>query len=137
MTFEGWVRNHNNSRPVEKLTYYGYEALALNQGKLLISEACQRFKIENAIAMHRIGDLNIGDMAVWIGVSAHHRYPAFEACQWLLDAIKADIPVWKQEFYTDSNQSLWLAQWLSHYHNQFYQPPIKKNTHGNQCKKST
>lgn len=70
MTFEGWVRNHNNSRPVEKLTYYGYEALALNQGKLLISEACQRFKIENAIAMHRIGDLNIGDMAVWIGVSA-------------------------------------------------------------------
>ncbi|OAV13117.1 molybdenum cofactor biosynthesis protein MoaE [Moraxella catarrhalis] len=109
VTFEGWVRNHNNSRPVEKLTYYGYEALALNQGKLLISEACQRFKIENAIAMHRIGDLNIGDMAVWIGVSAHHRYPAFEACQWLLDAIKAQIPIWKQEFYTDSNQSLWLS----------------------------
>ncbi|MFC0820371.1 molybdenum cofactor biosynthesis protein MoaE [Moraxella marmotae] len=108
-TFEGWVRNHNNARPVTRLTYYGYEALALNQGKQLINEACDKFDIEHAIAMHRIGDLAIGDMAVWIGVTAHHRYPAFDACRWLLDAIKAQIPVWKQEFYADSSDSLWLS----------------------------
>lgn len=108
-TFEGWVRNHNNARPVTKLTYYGYEKLASNQGEKLITQAKQQFDIINAVAIHRIGDLAIGDMAVWIGVTAHHRYPAFDACRWLLDAIKADIPVWKQEFYADSEESLWLS----------------------------
>ncbi len=108
-TFEGWVRNHNNTRPVTKLTYYGYEKLAINQGEKLITQAKQQFDIINAVAIHRIGDLAIGDMAVWIGVTAHHRYPAFDACRWLLDAIKADIPVWKQEFYADSEESLWLS----------------------------
>lgn len=108
-TFEGWVRNHNNARPVTKLTYYGYEKLAINQGETLITQAKQQFDIINAVAIHRIGDLAIGDMAVWIGVTAHHRYPAFDACRWLLDAIKADIPVWKQEFYADSEESLWLS----------------------------
>ena len=108
-TFEGWVRNHNNARPVTKLTYYGYEKLAINQGEKLIAQAKQQFDIINAVAIHRIGDLAIGDMAVWIGVTAHHRYPAFDACRWLLDAIKADIPVWKQEFYADSEESLWLS----------------------------
>lgn len=108
-TFEGWVRNHNNARAVTHLTYYGYEKLAINQGKKLIESAKQQFDIEHAVAMHRIGALGIGDMAVWIGVTAHHRYPAFEACRWLLDAIKADIPVWKQEFYADSDESLWLS----------------------------
>ena len=108
-TFEGWVRNHNNARPVTKLTYYRYEKLAINQGEKLITQAKQQFDIINAVAIHRIGDLAIGDMAVWIGVTAHHRYPAFDACRWLLDAIKADIPVWKQEFYADSEESLWLS----------------------------
>ena len=108
-TFEGWVRNHNNARPVTKLTYYGYEQLAINQGEKLITQAKQQFDIINAVAIHRIGDLAIGDMAVWIGVTAHHRYPAFDACRWLLDAIKADIPVWKQDFYADSEESLWLS----------------------------
>ena len=108
-TFEGWVRNHNNARPVTKLTYYGYEQLALNQGKKLIEQAKAQFDIENAIAIHRVGDLAIGEMAVWVGVVAAHRYPAFDACRWLLDAIKADIPVWKQEFYADSTESLWLS----------------------------
>ena len=107
-TFEGWVRNHNNATPVSHLTYYGYEQLAINQGKLIIAEAKQRFDIEHAIAIHRIGELNIGDMAVWIGVTASHRYPAFDACRWLLDAIKADIPIWKQEFYPNQD-SKWLS----------------------------
>lgn len=107
-TFEGWVRNHNNGSAVNQLTYYGYEKLAINQGKLIIEEAKCRFDISNAVAIHRIGKLKIGDMAVWVGVSSKHRYPAFDACRWILDAIKADIPVWKQEFY-DNEPSKWLS----------------------------
>lgn len=107
-TFEGWVRNHNNNSKVTRLTYYGYEKLAINQGKLIIEEAKRLFDIENAVAIHRIGALEIGDMAVWIGVSSKHRYPAFDACRWILDTIKADIPVWKQEYYQDE-PSKWLS----------------------------
>ena len=107
-TFEGWVRNHNNDSRVTSLTYYGYEKLAINQGKLIIEEAKRLFDIENAVAIHRIGALEIGDMAVWVGVSSKHRYPAFDACKWILDTIKADIPVWKQEFYQDE-PSKWLS----------------------------
>ena len=107
-TFEGWVRNHNNDSRVTSLTYYGYEKLAINQGKKIIEEAKCLFDIENAVAIHRIGALQIGDMAVWVGVSSKHRYPAFDACKWILDTIKADIPVWKQEFYQDE-PSKWLS----------------------------
>ena len=107
-TFEGWVRNHNNDSRVTSLTYYGYEKLAINQGKLIIEEAKRLFDIENAVAIHRIGALEIGDMAVWVGVSSKHRYPAFDACKWILDTIKADIPVWKQEYYQDQS-SMWLS----------------------------
>lgn len=109
-TFEGWVRNHNNARQVSHLTYYGYAQLAHHQGKKLIDEAKARFDISHAIAVHRLGKLDIGEMAVWIGVASAHRYPAFDACRWLLDAIKQQIPVWKQEFYQDTGEpSLWLS----------------------------
>lgn len=107
-TFEGWVRNHNNASQVSRLTYYGYENLALNQGRAIIEEAKRRFDITQAIAIHRIGALEIGDMAVWIGVASSHRYPAFDACRWILDTIKADVPIWKQEYYGD-DASKWLS----------------------------
>lgn len=106
--FEGRVRNHNNATSVERLTYYGYEDLALNQGRAIIEEAKKRFEITNAITIHRIGALKIGDVAVWVGVVSAHRYPAFDACRWILDTIKADIPVWKQEYY-DNDVSKWLS----------------------------
>lgn len=106
--FEGRVRNHNNDSHVDSLTYYGYEDLAINQGRLIIEEAQERFDIIKAVAIHRIGALEIGDVAVWIGVASAHRYPAFDACRWILDTIKADIPVWKQEYYED-NTSKWLS----------------------------
>ena len=106
--FEGRVRNHNNAASVDSLTYYGYEDLAINQGRTIIEEAKKRFEITRAVAIHRIGALEIGDVAVWVGVVSAHRYPAFDACRWILDTIKADIPVWKQEYYEDDS-SKWLS----------------------------
>ena len=108
VSFEGRVRNHNNATSVDRLTYYGYEALAINQGRQIIAAAKNQFEITQAIAIHRIGALEIGDIAVWIGVVSAHRYPAFDACRWILDAIKADIPVRKQEYYQDES-SKWLS----------------------------
>ena len=106
--FERRVRNHNNATSVNRLTYYGYEDLAINQGRAIIEEAKKRFEITHAIAIHRIGPLEIGDVAIWVGVVSAHRYPAFDACRWILDTVKADIPVWKQEYYQDDS-SKWLS----------------------------
>ena len=108
VSFEGRVRNHNNASSVERLNYYGYEALAINQGRKIIEDAKLKFGITHAIAIHRIGALEIGDIAVWIGVVSAHRYPAFDACRWILDTIKADIPIWKKEYYEDE-PSKWLS----------------------------
>ena len=108
VSFEGRVRNHNNATSVERLSYYGYEALAINQGRQIIEDAKLKFGITHAIAIHRIGALEIGDIAVWIGVVSAHRYPAFDACRWILDTIKADIPIWKQE-YCENEPSKWLS----------------------------
>ncbi|GAF53922.1 LOW QUALITY PROTEIN: molybdenum cofactor biosynthesis protein MoaE [Psychrobacter sp. JCM 18900] len=105
--FEGRVRNHNNATSVDRLTYYGYEDLAINQAAPL-KKPKSVFEITHAIAIHRIGALEIGDVAVWVGVVSAHRYPAFDACRWILDTIKADIPVWKQEYYEDDS-SKWLS----------------------------
>ena len=76
-SFEGWVRNHNEGLPVRHLEYEAFEPLAIKEGERIVAEAIKRFGIEHAACVHRIGDLAIGEMAVWVGVSARHRAEAF------------------------------------------------------------
>ena len=105
--FEGWVRNHNEGRSVIRLDYQAYAALAESEGEAIMAEAMARFDLRAALAVHRTGSLAIGDLAVWIGVSADHRNAAFEACRWVIDAIKLRVPIWKNEHYADG-ESGWL-----------------------------
>jgi molybdopterin synthase catalytic subunit len=102
-TFEGWVRDHNLGRPVVRLEYEAYEALALTEGEAIIGEAIERFEISGATCVHRLGALEIGDMAVWVGVAAGHRDPAFAACRYIIDEIKQRVPIWKKEFYPEGD----------------------------------
>ncbi|HSX62033.1 MAG TPA: molybdenum cofactor biosynthesis protein MoaE [Tahibacter sp.] len=105
--FEGWVRNHNDGKAVQKLAYQAYAPLALAEGERIMAEAAARFAIERAICVHRTGELAIGDLAVWVGVSAAHRDAAFAACRYVIDEIKRRVPIWKNEFYRDG-ASGWL-----------------------------
>lgn len=105
--FEGRVRDHNEGRGVRRLDYQAYPALAEAEGHAVIDEALARFDILGAIAVHRIGALAIGDLAVWVGVSAAHRDAAFAACRWIIDEIKRRVPIWKNEHYADG-ESGWL-----------------------------
>lgn len=109
-SFEGWVRHYNDGKDVDYLIYSTYLELALSQGSDVIEQAKQQFSIQDAICVHRVGHLNIGDMAVWVGVTAGHRDAAFAACRFIIDTVKAEVPIWKQEFYSDkANQTAWLA----------------------------
>ena len=107
--FEGWVRRQNDGQRVEYLVYSTYEALARKQGQAVIEQAKAQFAISDAICVHRHGRLEVGDMAVWVGVSAGHRDAAFAACRFIIDTVKAEVPVWKQEFYSEGQAAAWLA----------------------------
>lgn len=109
VSFEGLVRNHNNVRPVMSLSYSAYESMAIKQGHKIVVEAIKRFDIHHAVCVHRIGELNIGDMAIFVGVGSSHRSAAFDACRYILDTVKKDVPIWKKEFYADSEEPLWLS----------------------------
>ena len=106
-TFEGIVRNHNDGRPVERLEYECYKAMAMAEGGRILEEAAARFDIHRAVCTHRVGALAIGDAAVLVGVSSAHRAAAFEACQYIIDEVKRRVPIWKKEHYTDAE-----PQWI-------------------------
>lgn len=103
VTFEGWVRNENEGRDVLHLEYESYEAMAIKEGAKVLEEAKQRFSLLDAICVHRVGQLEIGDLAVWVGVSTGHRGEAFDACRYIIDEVKHRVPIWKKEFYTDGD----------------------------------
>ena len=106
-SFEGWVRDHNDGRPVNGLRYEAYAAMAEREDRLALAQACARFPILDARCVHRTGDLEIGELAVWVGVTAAHRDAAFAACRFVIDEVKARVPIWKHERYTDGD-----AGWL-------------------------
>jgi molybdopterin synthase catalytic subunit len=107
VTFEGWVRNENAGRSVQRLDYQAYVPLAQAEGERILGEAKQRFALIDAACAHRIGALAIGDLAVWVGVSAAHRDAAFAACRYIIDEVKQRVPIWKNEHYA-SGESGWL-----------------------------
>jgi len=106
-SFEGWVRDHNEGRAVRGLHYEAYAALAETEGERIVEEAMRKFDIVDARCVHRIGELRIGDLAVWVGASAAHRGAAFDACRHIIDEVKSRVPIWKQERYREGD-----AGWL-------------------------
>jgi molybdopterin synthase catalytic subunit len=107
ITFEGRVRDRNRSREVLRLGYQAYAPLAQSEGVRIIEEARARFEILDARCVHRVGVLEIGELAVWVGVSAAHRDAAFAACRFVIDEVKLRVPIWKNEHYADG-ESGWL-----------------------------
>ncbi len=106
-SFEGWVRDHHAGRAVGGLDYEAYTVLAEREGERIITEAKARFDVIEACCVHRVGTLAIGDLAVWVGVSAAHRGAAFDACRYIIDETKRRVPIWKREHYREGD-----ADWL-------------------------
>jgi molybdopterin synthase catalytic subunit len=101
--FEGWVRNENEGHVVERLEYEAYEPLCISEGEKVLAEARKMFPYLEARCVHRVGVLEIGDCAVWIGVVSAHRDEAFKACRYIIDEIKQRLPVWKKEHYANGD----------------------------------
>lgn len=101
--FEGWVRNHNDGHSVLQLEYEVYNPIAESEGDKIIQEAKTQYDILDAYCVHRSGLLEIGDCAVWVGVSAAHRNEAFDACRYIINNIKTRLPIWKKEYYQNGD----------------------------------
>ena len=101
--FEGWIRNVNEGQAVLRLEYEAYEPLAITEGNKVIVEARERFPVLHAHCVHRTGLLEIGECAVWVGVSAGHRDEAFLACRYIIDQVKIRLPIWKKEHYANGD----------------------------------
>ena len=108
VSFEGRVRDHNEGRRVERLEYEAYTPLAEKEGARILAEAAARWPIIVARCVHRIGPLQIGECAVWVGVSSAHRDEAFAACRYIIDELKLRLPIWKKEYYTDGDSG-WVS----------------------------
>jgi molybdopterin synthase catalytic subunit len=100
VSFEGWVRDQNEGQDVLKLEYQAYERLAIKEANRILAEAAAKFPLHGAACVHRVGELQIGDLAVWVGVSSAHRDEAFQACRYIIDEVKHRVPIWKKEHYT-------------------------------------
>jgi len=107
VSFEGWVRNENNGKKVVGLEYEAFEKLCQSEAEKIFKEVKARFDILEAKCFHRVGKLQLGEMAVWVGVTAGHRDEAFKACRYIIDQIKYRLPIWKKEYY-ESGDSGWV-----------------------------
>ncbi len=105
-TFEGTVRSERRSDGVEliALDYSAHEAMAIEQLGLLRERALERFEIKDAAIAHRLGRLALGDVSVAIAVAAGHRGATFDACRWLIETLKADVPIWKKDIWADGRE---------------------------------
>ena len=108
VSFEGWVRNHNEGRSVLRLEYEAYPALALKEGSRILSMAQELFRVEAVRCVHRLGALEIGEAAVWVGAASPHRREAFEACSYVIEEVKRTVPVWKREHYAEGEME-WVG----------------------------
>ena len=103
VSFEGWVRDHNEGQEVARLEYEAFQELAVKEGDRIVAEALRRFPVVQALCIHRVGALALGEMAVWVGVSSEHRGEAFDACRFIIDEVKHRLPIWKKEHYRNGD----------------------------------
>jgi molybdopterin synthase catalytic subunit len=101
-SFLGVVRNHHDGRAVTGLEYSAYEPMAEAECERIVAEARTRWPVSVALE-HRLGRLQVGDVAVGIAAAADHRAAAFEACRYLIEQVKARVPIWKREDYADGS----------------------------------
>lgn len=95
--FLGSVRDHNEGQNVSGIHYEAYKEMSQSVLLDIESEVLRKWNIKKFIAIHRIGELEIGDVSVAVSISTEHRKDAFEACRYAIDAIKTRVPIWKKE----------------------------------------
>jgi molybdopterin synthase catalytic subunit len=104
--FIGTIRNHNKGKTVTHLDFESYAPMAIREMTRIAEKAKTEHGLHAVTLHHRVGSLAIGDIAVIIAVSSHHRKAAFAGCEQVIDELKEHVPIWKKEFLEDG--SYWV-----------------------------
>lgn len=107
LLFTGTTRRITGVNVTANLTYQAYEPMAIKRLNALREEAMNRWPLIECCIVHRIGKVPVGQTSVVVAVASPHRVDAFEAAAWVMDTLKRDVPIWKQENYADGGR-----QWV-------------------------
>ncbi len=99
--FVGTTRNLTDGQETKRLSYDCYSEMATKEIQKLCDQAFSKWPIERVSAVHRTGMVEVGEASIAIAVSSPHRQAAFAAAQWLIDTLKKQVPIWKQEHWAD------------------------------------
>lgn len=105
--FVGTVRDHDHARAVARLAYSAHPT-AERELRTVMEKVAGDFPVRAMAALHRVGDLEIGDLAVVVAVSCPHRAEAFAACRRLIDDLKSQVPIWKHQLFSDGGEE-WVG----------------------------
>jgi molybdopterin synthase catalytic subunit len=111
-SFLGTVRELTGDRRTSLLEYEAYPEMALAKLAKLENEARERWPILESALVHRVGRLDLGEISVIVAVSCPHRGDSFEACRWLIDRLKEEVPIWKREVWADGTEE-WVHPGMS------------------------
>ena len=100
--FAGAVRDSDHDRGVSGLSYSAHPS-AVDELRRVAEVIAEKYPVIGIAAVHRVGDLAIGDLAVVLAVSCPHRAEAFDACHALIDELKASVPIWKHQRFADGS----------------------------------
>lgn len=105
--FVGRVRDHDNGQGVTGLSYSAHPS-ALDRLQAVCDRVAEEYDVTGVAAVHRVGDLAIGDLAVVIATTSGHRGSSFEASRALIDTLKAEVPIWKHQLFIDGTDE-WVG----------------------------
>jgi len=105
--FVGTVRDHDGPREVTRLSYSAHPSAAAEL-RVMAEKVAADFDVRALAAVHRVGELAVGDLAVVVAVACPHRGEAFRACRTLIDNLKHGVPIWKEQHFSDGT-SEWVA----------------------------
>jgi molybdopterin synthase catalytic subunit len=107
VVFVGRVRNHHHGKGVTGLSYSAHPT-ALDRLQEVCARVAEEYDVRALAAVHRVGDLAIGDLAVVVATTSGHRGGAFEASRALIDTLKAEVPIWKHQLFSDGTEE-WVG----------------------------
>jgi len=107
VVFVGRVRDHDHGKGVTGLSYSAHPT-ALDRLRDVCARVAEEYDVSGVAAVHRVGDLAIGDLAVVVATTAGHRGSSFEASRALIDTLKAEVPIWKHQLFADGTEE-WVG----------------------------
>ena len=102
--FYGVVREDSRNKKVRFLEYDAYPEMAEKKMRDILEEVRAKWPEQRAAIVHRVGTLGIGEASVVIAVGSPHRGESFDACRYVIDRVKQEVPIWKKEVFTDGEE---------------------------------